>query len=412
MINRIWAAAAMLGVASAAMAQSPPKVPAPTFEAKLLASRAPLRLERGTLTGAGADLLRREIAQSRFVMIGEDHGTREIPAFVSAICGMVGRGRLSGYAVEAGPIAAAKIGPMLNAPDRAGKVAQFARTYPNAVAFLDIAEDNETAAACAAASGRRDFRLIGTDQEFIGSGLFLLDQILATRLSLQARRAVVALRAREAAAASAARQSGDPSKLLMLSAPLAELEAVDALLGRGSNPEARKLFTGLLKSRAIYAMEGNRSNTLRASLLKQNFGAGLPATGTVVAKFGALHAYKGFNPLNNLDLGNFVAEQAEHEDARSLHVVILGARGQHANFAGFAKPFAASDYVMADEGLLKWFAAAASRQLPGSWTLFDLRTLRHARVTGIEPEWQRAINGIDILIVIPETTAAHSASDR
>lgn len=108
----------------------------------------------------------------------------------------------------------------------------------------------------------------------------------------------------------------------------------------------------------------------------------------------------------------FLAEQAEREGARSLHIAILGVRGQHATFAGLGKPFAASNYVMADEDLLRWFAEAGSRQLPGGWTLFDLRTLRHARVTGIEPEWQRAINGIDILIVIPETTAAHSASDR
>ncbi|NJC06362.1 hypothetical protein GGQ97_002155 [Sphingomonas kaistensis] len=403
---RIWAAAALFGTASMAAAQ------APTFEAKLLASRSPLRLEGGRLTGAGAELLQREIAQSRFVMIGEDHGTREIPAFVSAVCGMVGADRLSGYAVEAGPVAVGALSPMLKATDRATRVGQFAQAYPNAVAFLDIAEDNETAATCMKASGRRDFRIIGADQEFIGAGLFLLDRILATRLSGDARRALAEMRAREATAVAAARTSGDPSKLLMLAEPEANLDRVEAALARGGNAEAKRVFSALRQSRTIYATKGNRSNTLRASLLKQNFMAAMPASGTVVGRFGALHAYKGFNPLQNLDLGNFVAEQAEREGARSLHVVILGVRGKHATFAGLAKPFAASNYVMADEDLLRWFADAGSRQLPCGWTLFDLRTLRHARIAGIEPEWQRAINGIDILIVIPETTAARSAAER
>ena len=95
-----------------------------------------------------------------------------------------------------------------------------------------------------------------------------------------------------------------------------------------------------------------------------------------------------------------------------MHIAILGVRGRHATFAGFARPFAASDYVMADQGLLRWFAGAASRQLPGGWTLFDLRTLRHSKNLGIEPEWQRAINGIDLLIVIPETTAARYVAER
>lgn len=403
---RNWIAAALLGTASAASAQ------APTFEAKLLASRSALSLENGQLTGAGAALLRKEIANSRFVMIGEDHGTREIPAFVTAVCGMVGPDRLSGYAVESGPVAVSALTPMLNAADRASRMGEFARTYPNAVAFLDIAEDNETAAACTKASRRRDFRLIGADQEFIGSGLLLLDRILATRLSPDARRTVAAARARETAAATAARVSGDPSKLMLVAASDAELDLIDAALARGGNPEARRIFAALRKSRTIYGTRDNRSNTLRASLLKQNFLAAMPEGGTVVGRFGALHAYKGFNPLENLDLGNFVAEQAEAEGARSLHVMIIGARGKHATFAGFGKPFASSDYVTAEAKPFRWFADAASRQLPGGWTLFDLRTLRHARIAGIEPEWQRVINGIDLLIVIPETTAARSVADR
>jgi hypothetical protein len=401
---KYWIAAALLGTASMAPAQ------APTFEAKLLASRSALRLEQGQLTGPGADLLAQEIAKSRFVMIGEDHGTREIPAFVTAVCGLVGPDRLSGYAVESGPLAVEALTPMLRAPDRARRVAAFAGIYPNAVAFLDIAEDNKTAAACIKASRRRDFRLIGADQEFIGSGLFLLDRILSTKLSGEARAAVSAFRAREAAAVAAARAAGDPSKLLMLAEPQGSLDQVEAALARGGNAEAKRIFAGMRKSRTIYATKGNASNTFRASLLKQNFAAALPESGTVVGRFGALHAYKGFNPLQNLDLGNFVAEQAEREGATSLHIVILGARGKHATFAGIAKPFAASDYVMADEDLLRWFADAAAKQAPGGWTLFDLRTLRHSRVTRIEPEWQRAINGIDLLIVIPETTAAKSVT--
>lgn len=56
----------------------------------------------------------------------------------------------------------------------------------------------------------------------------------------------------------------------------------------------------------------------------------------VLLKFGDWHVYKGINPLRQRDLGNFVAELADGRNGASLHILVLGAKGTHALYAGYA----------------------------------------------------------------------------
>lgn len=63
-------------------AQTPRKA---TLNEALLAARTPIVLNDGKFSGAGADVLTQALAQSKFVLLGEDHLTREIPEFASAL---------------------------------------------------------------------------------------------------------------------------------------------------------------------------------------------------------------------------------------------------------------------------------------------------------------------------------------
>ena len=130
----------------------------------------------------------------------------------------------------------------------------------------------------------------------------------------------------------------------------------------------------------------------------------------VLFKFGDFHMYKGFNVLHQRDLGNFVAELADGEKAQSLHILVLGARGIHAAFGGYAKPLAHEPFVMTDDPDYKWLAPAIADLLPqpaGSsgetLTLFDLRTLAFAG-SSLSPEWERVVYGYDLFVLIPELT--------
>jgi len=96
---------------------------------------------------------------------------------------------------------------------------------------------------------------------------------------------------------------------------------------------------------------------------------------------------------------------------RSLHILVLGAKGIHAAFTGFARPLSPQQFVMSDDRDYRWFKAAADAQVAGSWTLFDLRALRFRRLD-MDTDWRRVVDGYDLMIVIPELTPARSFSDE
>jgi len=401
------AAAAVLAASSPSLAAAPAQPPPTTIEEALRGVRHPLSLSPDGIAGEGAALLRDAVAEARFVGVGEDHFTREIPAFTSALCDLMAPQGLAALALEIGPVAAETVAPILAQPDREARMTAFDRRYPNAIAFLDGRADNAMAAHCLAAGAGR-VRLIGLDQEFLGSAGLLLDRILGEKLSPSARSAVLVLRAEERRRAARAAAGGDPSGLLLPAATDADLAPAESALRVGGTPRARAIFAELRASRDIYALNAAGSpdaNRVRGLLLKRHLAERMPPRGKLLFKFGDWHLYKGVNPLGQRDLGNFIAETAEGTGASSLHILVLGAAGVHATFGGYAKPLGRAPFTMSEDKDYRWFAAAAANPAPGGgWTLFDLRPLRHRRLKDLDPEWRRVLDGYDLLVVIPVLT--------
>ena len=145
--------------------------------------------------------------------------------------------------------------------------------------------------------------------------------------------------------------------------------------------------------------------------MKRNFLAGYEAASgqskppRVLLKFGDWHMYKGINPLHERDLGNFVAEFADGRNARSLHIMVLGAKGTHALFGGYDRPLRLEPFVMDQDEDYRWMKPAVGAQKAGSWTLYDLRKLRFKHLD-LDTDWERVVYGYDLLVVIPELTPA------
>jgi hypothetical protein len=391
---------------STASASAQPAAPAPGLRAALLATRQPVIPDDGGFTGTGAEAIRDAVAAARYVSIGEDHFTREIPRFTRWLCRQMAPQGLAAYVVEAGPIATERVAAMLVMPDRVEKMAAFAKAYPNAVAFLDGDEENEAAAEC---RSRGAVRIVGIDQEFLGASGLLLDEALQGKPSAAARRELIALRAMEKRDSAAAAADGDPSKLFMLKAEAPPLERVEALLGSSGAAQAREALRALQVSRDIYATgrtEGSRSNRMRSLLMKRHLAQMLPAKGKVLLKFGDWHLYKGVNPLGQLDIGNFISERADGDGEQSLHILVLGAGGSHGSFGGYGRQARPVTFVQSEDKDYGWFALAADNRLKEGWTLYDLRKLRHRRIADVDADWRRVIDGYDLLIVIPEGSAA------
>ena len=414
-IGFIWILAFAFTAARGTAAE---KQAAPTLKDALAGARAALVMSDAGLSGEGAAILASAVGESRFVLLGEDHFSREIPRFTAMLCDLM---KPDAYAVEAGPDAARFVSSVLRSSTRTKQIAERARRYPNSIAFLDVVEENDAAAHCAGVSRNPRFALWGLDQEFLGAAGALLEAMLATGPGPTSRAAIADLQAREKLASEKARASGDPGPLVLLSATPADLKPLADAVKADGNDATRVLLDELLVSRHIYRLnaEGSPdSNSDRAQLFKQHFLAEYAAIKTEIAaprvlfKFGDNHSGKGFSPLQVRDIGNFVAEFADGEKARSLHVMVFGARGKHGAFAGFDKPLKAESFAIADYPGYGWIEPAISGMLATTYkgegttlTLYDLRKLRF-RGIDMPPDWKRIVFSYDLMVLMPEISAS------
>ena len=379
---------------------------------KLKANRLAITLDKGALAGPGAAPLLQASRQAQYVLLGEDHGVAEIAQFSSAYFNALAPAGFTTLVTENGPVAASALEGMLKRPDAVAAIARFDAAYPDAIAFYTMRQEAEMLAGFALAAGPR-FEQWGIDQEFIGTAKYLIARMLAQPVNPAARAKLEALRQMEAVAYQKAAATGNPMEYLMLSASDEELASLRPLLAGPKEQTALGLLDALLDSRAIYQKSASKvpgdrdlSNRMRLALLKRTLGSRLGVREQkLVVKVGANHAYKGFNPLNNRDVGNFLAERAEGQGLTSLHLIVLAAKGKQLRFAGAGKPPQPAPIEL-DGAAFKLLAGAGATD--GSWSLFDLRSLRPGlrKLVAGDIDMLNLINGYDFALVIPEGSAS------
>ncbi len=383
----------------------------------LTANRTQLVLRDGNFTGTGASVLEKALAQSQFVLIGEEHGTQEVPAFTSAVCNVVGPLGFHTMAVEAGPQAVAALQPWIGSKKSGEQLAHFEKKFPDTIAFFNLQPELDLLSHCAAVAQGGTFQVWGLDQEFMGSSGYLLTSILETHPGKQATTETERLLANNEEARTSAAKSGNPGELFMMSATDSELAGLRELLKEDGNATAQALLAELMESREIYyknATAGAESNRQRALLMKRNFVRHYQATARaegavpkILMKFGDWHLYKGFNPLLNNDIGNTMVELADGMGMKSLHIAILAVKGSRLRFAGIGRPYQPETFRMLDDKDYKFLQPMVDHLEPSGWTMFDLRAIRKAAFQGtLDRDMERLVLGYDLLILIPDSTAS------
>lgn len=351
-------------------------------------------------------------------MIGEDHGISQIPQFAGAVCEMLGPQGFHTMAVEAGPLAAEALQPWITQDDGVRKLAEFEKKYPESIAFYNFREEYDLLGRCARTAPAGKFKLWGLDQELMGASGLILTRILETHPGKQAVEETKRLLQKDDEAHAVALKSGNPADTFMMTSSEADLTRLKELLHKEGNPTAQSLIDALIGSRDIYLKNmtaGYESNRERALLMKRTFqreyaratqAEGKPPK--VLFKFGGDHTYKGFNPLRNNDIGNFLAELADGQGTRSLHILILGVKGSQLRFAGIGRPFQPGNFDLAEDKDSDFrFLKPMFDNLTGDgWTMFDLRGLRKGFVSlgPVDKELERLIFGNDLLVLIPLAT--------
>jgi hypothetical protein len=256
----------------------------------------------------------------------------------------------------------------------------------------------------------------------MGASGFLLVKILTTNPGPEAKAAIEALLKENNDAHAAAAKSGNPGDLFMMAAKQDELNHTRDLLKKQAKPEAQKLFDDLLVSREIYQKNSiddyYSSNRQRALLMKKNFSEPFAASPRndgvlpkVFFKFGAYHMFRGFNPLHSSEIGNLVGEAAEANQFKSVHILVVGIKGEQLHFAGIGRPPEAAPLDLAGDkdSPFLFFKPLFDAQVENSWTLYDLRALRDgfSKYGKIDPELERVIFGYDFVVFIPDPKASH-----
>ncbi|MGE0815548.1 MAG: hypothetical protein AB7O93_19590 [Vicinamibacterales bacterium] len=396
-------ALAMLGVAGGG-AQTP------SLDDTLASVRRPIALRDGRLEGAGADLLRVALQSTPYVLIGEDHGLAEIPAFSAAIFrDLAGRG-VRDLVLEVGPEAGRRLTRAVGAADPEAEVRDWVRQYPFSLAFYDLVQEFEFLRQARAAAGP-GLRITGVDQELMGASRMLLESVASKD------DAIPGLLSLERQAYERAVASGNPLDLFMLTGPADALAALRDRLARGSAPRDAALVASILDSRGIYALNaqsGYQSNLTRAALMKRSYVDQIPpdlraAPPPALFKFGAYHVMKGLNLLESREIGNYVAEMADGRGTPSLHLLVMAVKGRQRRFAGVGTPYVAAPVDQVGPGVSDFpFAKPVFERALAEhgWSLFDFREMRRwaIRQTDLDPRLLRMVNGFDLAVLIPEGT--------
>ena len=389
------------------------------FTERLLQNRYELNFQDERLSGPGLPTLQTAVTGAQFVLIGEDHGIAQIPQFSGAVCDLVGPQGFHTIAIETGPLAAGELQQWVNSNAGPAALTEFDKKFPDSIAFYNFQEEYKLLAHCAHSAQGGKLHVWGLDQELMGAAGFILTRILETHPGKTAADETRRLLQKNDEALAAAVKSGSPGDVFMMSASDADLNHLNELLHKEGNATSQGLIDALIKSRDIYQKNmsgaGFDSNRERSLLMKANFVADYQqaarsegAPPKVLLKTGEFHSSKGFNPLHNNDLGNYVAELADGQGTTSLHIAILGVKGSQLRFAGIGRPYQPGDFNLAEDkdSDFLFLKPMFDNLEPVGWTMFDLRGLRKGfhSLEPVDKEMERLIFGYDLLELIPNAT--------
>jgi hypothetical protein len=295
------------------VAHAQPQIDA--LSAKLLQNRYSLTFSSGQFAGPAAYLLESAVAQSQFVLVGEQHGFAESPLFWSALCSIAVPRGFHTMAIEEGPLAAGELAEWSARADGEAQLLAFTKQYPGSIDIYTTHEDFAMLQHCAHVSPTQ-FHLWGLNQEAPGASPFIVERILDTHPGPQASAAMQQLLQQNDAAYARTLQTGSIDDLFMLSANDQELARDAQLLKQQATPEGQSLFASFIESHQINRVSpadpanAARRTQLMIHLFTANYSAAARAQSTppkVLFRFGALHIYRGLNAVHGRGIGSYIA---------------------------------------------------------------------------------------------------------
>ncbi|MGE0042807.1 MAG: hypothetical protein AB7H88_21425 [Vicinamibacterales bacterium] len=381
-------------------AAPPPQ--APTAAGLVAEQTYPFTYTATELGGPGGDLLRRETADSQFVLFGEDHLDHEIPIFAGALFSMLHQAHgFRHLVVEQDPVAIEDaLEPGLRGDVE--RIAARAARYPSLYEF-DSDEDLTLVADVG--------RLLGTPEAIWGveqatGAARYLEELVTLAPGADVRRQAEALLAEARAADPGPNYSVN---WLATVSTEGKVAALSAAFAAAPGSRAARLLDGLVKSAEIFGyytrgeageFVGLYNNTVREEVLKANFlqryhaAARTDPMPKAMFKFGAYHMYHGKSPTQAFPIGNLAHELAIVNGRRAYGVMVQQLGEGYVSY----------------KDLPAWLLPLLPAAEPTVPTLVNLRELRRFQrlfSEGVDPgsRWlQRAVlHGFDAIVLLPNS---------
>lgn len=396
------------------------------FVKALRSNASPFTITNGHLTGAGADALSRAAHENQFILVGEDHGIRELPEFVSALFATARPAGYTHLGVEIGPITGRRLESMMRAANGQKEVDTFLGKYiPFTLPFFFWKEEAQMLENVVKSLPGKRGVVWGLDQEFILSPTYMFERLAAIAPSASARTLATQLVESSAKGDQAMIKSGNPGAVWMVTSTDADIAKLASTFSPKKGSEADEIIRELTVSRQIYRMfntgQGYESNQKRDDLMKQHFigaynaakarGETMPKA---IIKLGANHVFRGPSITDSYEMGSFIPEFAETTGGKSFGILVVVAKGTWNAYRPFGSdeadktqkydPLTTSEYAVFD---IRSVLDAASTN---EWTFLDLRPIRAAaangRLRGLNPKARRLLTSFDAVVVIPEGHAS------
>jgi len=379
----------------------------PSFAESLAAQRHEMTIGPEGISGPGAELLLGEAEKASYVLIGEEHGIAEVGWLTRAIYTRASP-PFSTYAGEVGNMAAEKIKDLAQDPGGLAAFDAFQKEFPFAFPFATFKDDAELLGKIAKGS-----RIVGLDQEFLLSTIWLLSEIEGSL-----RRVAPAAATEVAAALKAEREVyrhmdlEKPETLVtFLNQPLPpQWPSWKAALA--GQPHALAAMAALEESQHIYELyqEGyyHDNNDQRGRVMKEHWRAA-GGTPRALIRLGANHVIRGYSPLGISDFGNFTAELAAAQGLTSLHLLALPTGGAKNIWLPFLPDDAlASPIDIASEDFSFYYPLLRAIPPAAGPAVYDLRPLRahYKRMAEGSDSLEKILLGYDLFVSLGQTTPA------
>lgn len=367
------------------------------------------------LSNSGAIYLKRKAAEAHYFLIGEQHGIAEIPTYTASIIRAINALEYEYYASEIGPITAEIMADRIIDSKAEEEIAALLSEFPLGIPFYTLKNEAEVLEAVKEKT-KLSNHFWGLDQEFILSSRLLLMELVNISKTETEKSTAQEYYDQALAGYQQSVEKRVPMVFLFAAADK-DFERLNQVFFKSE--KGLRIIGEMQKSQDIYKKlmvqrKGYRSNIQRANLLKQHFmdyykQADIANSNKkVLIKLGAMHTYKGINPLGVSDIGNFIHEFATSKEQRSFHLYILPAKGNQNTYTLMSR--SADDKNKAFDNSTDPAYASLIRASGNETRVFDLAPIRNLvfnkEIINLDEGLKRIIFGYDAILVLPEATAA------